>query len=491
VFEKIDLTRAVDDRTFEKAMDPLRMRLGELQRELRDRKIPVIIAIEGWNASGITMVISELIQYLDPRGFSLYSIGSPSDDETARPLMWRFWGKIPAKGRISIFARSWYSRALAEEVSGIEWKKGVKRSIVQINKFERQLSDDGYVILKFFLHISKEEQKRRLEARETNLLTSWMITKGDWDFHRNYESYLPVIEQFIGETDSRQAPWTIVAATDHNATILTVYSSLIRSLEKELADSGSPGGGKRGKTEIIKPKKTEVHRKSTASVALTESQYNESLKEHQERVREIQYFLYKRRIPLIIVYEGWDAAGKGGNIMRLVRTMNPRGYNVIPVSRPNDAELEYHYLWRFFRQFPKTGHTTIFDRSWYGRVLVERVENYCSEAEWKRAYNEINEIEGDFVENGGGIVKFWLEVSRDEQLKRFTMREQDPRKQWKITDEDWRNREKSELYDAAIDEMLARTSTAAAPWTIVESDDKWYARIKALKTVISYGERLM
>ncbi|MDD1719488.1 MAG: polyphosphate:AMP phosphotransferase, partial [Methanoregulaceae archaeon] len=424
---------------------------------------------------------------LDPRGFSLHSIGSPSDDERARQLLWRFWAKIPPKGRISLFARSWYSRALAEEVSGIEWQKRMRGSIRQINQFERQLADDGCLIMKFFLHISKEEQKRRMKEREIHPLTSWMITKGDWDFHHNYESYLPVIEDFIKETDTGFAPWTIIGATDPNATILSVFSTVVRTLENGIV---LPAGSDR-KTEIIRPKKSEVKRRSEAPHSLTGEDYQERLRELQERVREVQYLLYKRRIPLIIVYEGWDAAGKGGNILRLVRNLNPRGYNVIPVSRPNDMENEYHYLWRFYRHFPKDGHTTIFDRSWYGRVLVERVEGYCSKSEWKRAYNEINEMEECFVENDGGLVKFWLEISRDEQLKRFNAREEDPLKQWKITDEDWRNRDKWDLYEEAVVEMLERTSTASAPWTVVESDDKWYARIKTLETVISHAESLL
>src|SRR5512139_3067779 len=193
MFERIDLTRKTEDRTFEKEIGPLQKQLGVLQRDLRDRKIPVMIVVEGWNASGLTMVMNELIQYLDPRGFSLHSIGSPTDEERARPLLWRFWEKIPPEGRIALFARSWYSRSLAEVISGVEWKRGVSQSLDQINQFERQLSDDGTIVLKFFLHISKEEQKRRLHEREQNLLTSWMITRGDWDFHNQYDNYLPVI----------------------------------------------------------------------------------------------------------------------------------------------------------------------------------------------------------------------------------------------------------------------------------------------------------
>jgi len=489
MFEKYDLSKKTDDKTLEKSIEPLQRQLGVLQRSLRDHKIPAIIVVEGWNASGITRVIHELIQFLDPRGFSMHSIGSPTDEERARPLLWRFWVKTPKKGRLAIFARSWYSRSLAEYIAGIEWKRSIKHSISTINSFERQLADDGAVILKFFLHISKEEQKKRLDERENNPLTSWMITKGDWDFHRQYDSYLPIIEQFIEETDNTFAPWTVVEATDENHTVQKVYSTVVKALEKRIAYADSHGKNFK-KNEIIKSKKNDVKRASKAAETLARDEYQKKLLEYEERIRDIHYLLYKRKLPLIIVYEGWDAAGKGGNIMRLVRHMNPRGYDVVPVSRPDQTEADHHYLWRFYQHFPKAGHVTIFDRSWYGRVLVERVEGYCEEYEWKRAYNEINEMEQAYFDSGGGLVKFWLEISKDEQLRRFKQRQDDPLKQWKITDEDWRNRKKWDQYEKALDEMLARTSTPDAPWTVIESDDKWFARLKTLKTVIAYSERM-
>ena len=493
MFDKLDLSKSVDDRTFEKEIAPLQTKLGILQRSLWDRKVPIIIVVEGWNASGITMVIHELIQYLDPRGFSLHAIGSPNDEERARPLLWRFWIKTPARGRMSIFARSWYSRSLAEQVSGIDWKSRIRHAISTINNFERQLSDDGAIILKFFLHISKEEQRRRLDEREKDALTSWMITKGDWDFHHHYDDFFPIIERYIAETDTSAAPWTIVEAADSNYTRLRVFATVIKNLEKKLArieHNGGNGGKNSHRNDIIKPPRTVVKRKSKAPVGYTKREYEELLVQAQDRARDIQYLLYKRKIPLIIVYEGWDAAGKGGNIMRLVRHMNPRGYDVVSVGRPDQTELDHHYLWRFYQRFPPAGHITIFDRSWYGRVLVERVEEFCTREEWKRAYNEINEMEEAYTDSGGGLIKFWLEVSREEQYNRFMARQNDSLKEWKMTDEDWRNREKWGQYEEAVDEMLARTSTIPAPWTVVESDDKYFARLKTLQTVIDYGERL-
>jgi len=489
MFERYNLNLAVDEKTIEKTLPEIKELLGELQRACRDNGIPVVILIEGWNASGITSVSSEIVQAIDPRGYNLYSVGTPTDEEKAHSLIWRFFIKTPPKGRIAIFARSWYSRTLAEQLSGLNWNEWLKESTSAIRNFERQLVDDGTLVLKFFLHISKEEQRRRMIERERDTLTGWMITRGDWDFHHQYDLYLPVIEQIIEDTDTPFAPWTIVEATSPSYAGFKVISRITKVLERRVSGKESPGKNYRDRSPKYKKRLDvdNVDLKKTVSKQV----YPGQLKEYQDRVREAQYLLYKRKVPLIIVYEGWDAAGKGGNILRLTASMNPRGYGVVPVSRPNDYEMSHHYLWRFYSHFPKAGHITLFDRSWYGRVLVERVEGFCSEAEWKRAYNEINEMEQNFVAEGGGIVKFWLEIDQDEQLARFQQRETDSKKQWKITDEDWRNREKWGEYRDAVNEMLAKTDTPFAPWTLVESNDKFYSRLKTLQTTIDYVGTLL
>jgi polyphosphate kinase 2 (PPK2 family) len=328
--------------------------------------------------------------------------------------------------------------------------------------------------------------------RERNPLTAWLVTPGTWDFHNNYDSYLPIIEEFIEKTDTDYAPWYIVEATDRKYTILRVYSILVKTLEKRVASETDERAKKGKQKSISKLPKNPVQRNSSASLSYSKEECQNLLNMLQIEMLELNYILFKRKIPFIVVYEGWDAAGKGGNITRLARYINPLGYNVVPVSAPNDYEKEHHYLWRFIRQYPKAGHFAIYDRSWYGRVLVERVEGLCSEEEWSRAYQEINEMEQDYVENsGGGIIKFWLEISKEEQLKRFKQRDEDPLKQFKITEEDWRNREKWDLYDTAVDEMLARTNTRYAPWIVIESNNKWYARVKALKAVIEHAEKLL
>jgi polyphosphate:AMP phosphotransferase len=399
--------------------------------------------------------------------------------------------KVPPKGRIAIFARSWYSRAITEELSRIGWKKSFKDRAVSINNFERQLIDDGTVIVKFFLHISKEEQKQRLTERERNPLTTWMVTPRIWDIHYKYDENLPEIDELIEKTDTDPAPWNVIAATDPRHTLLKIHSILVKTLEERIAGNSGAGKGKARHGDPVMPKKSRVRRGSSPPESFSKEECQHTLENLQLEMIELHSLLYKRRIPLIIVYEGRDAAGKGGNILRISRFMNPLGFDVAPVAKPNDTEKERHYLWRFYQQFPKAGHITIFDRSWYGRVLVERVEGFCTEYEWKRAYNEINEMEEEYAGSGGGIVKFWLEIGKEEQLRRFRQRASDPLKTWKITDEDWRNREKWDVYTDAIDEMLARTNTEYAPWTVIESDNKWYARVKTMKTLVEYSQSLL
>jgi polyphosphate:AMP phosphotransferase len=483
----------IDRKTFEKKVAPLQERLGILQRQLRDAGIPVIVVMEGWDAAGITRSTKMVIDSLDPRGFTLHTIEQPTDSERVRPFMWRFWTRTPAKGRIAIFARSWYSRAISAEMQKTGWTKSLKGRTIAINNFERQLTDDSAVLVKFFLHIEKEEQKRRFIAREHDPLKAWLVTPALWEIHKSYDISLPVIDHFLEKTDTKSAPWHILDATDENFAVLKIYTALVAALEKALAVKA---GEKRAKLpDPVLPEKRPVKRSvggSQDNKTCTREDCQPTLDALQEEMLRVQALLFKRKIPLIIVYEGWDAAGKGGNITRLARYMNPRGYDVIPTSAPGATEKSHHYLWRFVKNFPQAGHIAIFDRSWYGRVLVERVENFCSKNEWQRAYREINEMEADYVySSGGGIIKFWLEITKDEQLRRFEQREDDPLKQWKITDEDWRNREKWDSYDKAVDEMLARTNTEIAPWTVIGSEEKWPARIHTIETVTAYCRDLL
>ena len=492
MLEQIDLSKKIPRAEYKAIMADLELKLGDLQRQAKDLNIPVIIIFEGWDAAGKGTAINRFLLSLDSRGFRVHPTNPPNEEEMLRPFLWRFWTKTPERGRIAIFDRSWYGKVLVERVDKIVKKKVWSQAYDEIKSFERQLADDGNVIIKFFLHITQKEQKRRFKKLEGNPSTSWKVDEDDWKHHRQYDTYLEATEEMLAKTDTDYAPWTIVEAHDRRFATVKVFNTVIEAMEREIHAVKNA----ETKNDIVKTSTAQLANisssildKADLSLVLTREEYVASLKTCQRRIREIEHEVYLKRLPVIIVYEGWDAAGKGGNIKRLVQGMDPRGYEVISIGVPNDVEKAHHYLWRFWSNIPKAGHIALFDRSWYGRVLVERIEGFCSEEEWKRAYREINEMEDHLVNFGTVLVKFWVQIDQEEQLRRFEERGNTPHKQWKITDEDWRNREKWDQYKAAVDEMLYRTSTSYAPWTIIESNSKWYARIKALTTVIKEVER--
>jgi polyphosphate kinase 2 (PPK2 family) len=487
MLEKVDLSKQLPKPEYKSVMRGLKNRLSELQRKVYNLGIPVIIVFEGWDAAGKGTMINRLLISMDPRGFKVHPINPPNEEELLRPFLWRFWIKTPEKGRVAIFDRSWYGRVLVARVEKLVKPRVWEKAFDEIRSFERQLSDDGAVIIKFFLHISKDEQKNRFKKLQKNPSTSWKVTEDDWQSHKKYEKYLEAIEEMLARTDTEYAPWTIVEAHDRRYSTVKVFKTVIGRIEQQIHIHEQS----RSIKTIKKPDQnsedmllTSTLGQTDLTLSLEREAYEESLDLYQKRIRELEHEVYVDRVPVIIVYQGWDAAGKGGNIKRLVARMDPRGYEVITVAAPNDVEKAHHYLWRFWMQMPKAGHIAIFDRSWYGRVLVERVEGFAKENEWKRAFREINEMEQQWVNFGTVIFKFWLHISKEEQLRRFEERQKNEHKKWKITDEDWRNREKWEQYREAVDEMLIRTSTSSAPWHVIESNSKLYARIKVLKTVV-------
>lgn len=488
--QRVDLSKKLGKAAYKAAMPELERKLGELQRKARELGVPVAIVFEGWDAAGKGTLINKLILALDPRGFNVYPTNPPTEDERLRPPLWRFWNRTPARGRIAVFDRSWYGRVLVERVDKIVKKRAWQAAYGEINAFERQLTDDGAVVIKFFLHISKPTQKIRFQKLLANPATSWKVTKEDWRHHRQYAKYARAVNDMLRPTSPRWAPWTVIEAEDERFATVKMFRAAVAAIEGRIAErEGKPSAIILPKHAKLTPIRSSMLDKIGLARSLKRPVYEDQLDSCQERIWELEHEIYRQRIPVVILYEGWDAAGKGGNIRRLVQSMDPRGYEVVPVIAPNDVEKAHHYLWRFWTHFPKAGHIVIFDRSWYGRVMVERIEKFCSEAEWKRAYQEINEMEEQWADFGAVIVKFWLQISDAEQLRRFKARQETPHKRWKITDEDWRNREKWPQYKAAVDEMLARTSTVKAPWTIVEANDKLYARIKALRTVIAAVEK--
>lgn len=492
MLEKVDLAKKMDKDQYKRVIEGLQLKLSSLERQIREFKIPVIIVFEGWGSSGKGTLINKLILPLDPRGFNVYTTNYLSEEEKSKPFLWRFWVKTPERGRIAIFDKSWYRRTLVERMDNDIKGEELSSSFEDIKSFEKALADDGNLILKFFLHISKKEQNRRFKELEGNKSTAWRVNKEDKKHNEQYDDYVKIIDEMIEQTDDSFAPWTVVEATDSRFATFKVFTIVIKALEEKIAEYNSKIAKKTVKSEII-TEASIINSTTLDIVDLTKTiekdEYKIKLKEYQQRIRNIEHEIYTKRIPVIICYEGWDAAGKGGNIKRVTENLDPRGYEVSPISAPTELENSHHYLWRFWNKVPKAGHITIFDRTWYGRVLVEKIEGFCSEEQWKRSYNEINDMEKQLTNFGVVLVKFWLHIDKDEQLKRFQERESIPSKSWKITEDDWRNRDKWDQYEESANEMLLRTSTTYAPWTIVESNDKYYARLKVLKTVIEAIEK--
>ena len=491
MLEKIDLSKKVDKKTYRRVMDEAEEKLGLLQRECKDAGIPVILVFEGMGAAGKGVQINRLIQALDPRGFDVYACDRPTEDEQMRPFLWRYWTKTPAKGRIAVFDRSWYRSVQVDRFDGLTPEDKLGDAYQDILSFEKQLCDDGTVIMKFFLYIDKEEQKKRFKKLEGSKETSWRVTTEDWNRNKDFDRYLKMNEEMLEKTDTDYAPWVIIEAVDKDYAALKIVSSVMDRLEYELEHHRLRGGNPVQKQEVKTRErfKNGVLSGIDLSKSLTEEEYKTRLKKLQKRLAELHSELYRLRIPVVIGFEGWDAGGKGGAIKRLTSNLDPRGYRVNPTAAPNDIEKVHHYLWRFWNSVPKAGHIAIFDRTWYGRVMVERIEGFCSEAEWRRAYQEINEMESHMANAGAVVLKFWLHIDKDEQERRFKERQANPAKQWKITDEDWRNREKWDQYEEAVNEMLIRTSTTYAPWIVVEGNDKRYARVKVLQTVVDALEK--
>ena len=464
--------------------------LGELQRVCREKKIPVMIAFEGYGAAGKGLQIGNLIQALDPRGFKVYAVKNETEEERMRPFMWRFWTKIPEKGRIAIFDTSWYRRVMIERFEGKTPEKELEKDFESIRAFEKQLTDDGMVIIKLFLKIDRKEQKKRFEKLLVSKDTAWRVSKGDLKRNHDFKEYKAINEEMLRKTDADYAPWTVINATKKKEAKVAVYQAVIQAMEeavarKELEEKGSL----EKKTEVKRETAESILAKADLSKSMPKEVYEERLKELQKKMEHLHGELYRRRIPVVLGFEGWDAGGKGGAIKRLTSHMDPRGYVVNPTASPSDTEKAHHYLWRFWRAMPKAGHIAIFDRTWYGRVMVERIEGFCTEKEWKRAYGEINAMEQDLVNAGAIVLKFWMQIDKDEQARRFEARQENPKKQWKITDEDWRNREKWDQYEVAVEEMLEKTSMPHAPWIVVEGNDKYYARIKVLECVTEAIEK--
>jgi len=485
MLSKIKLNRRAAKQGYKERRERYEHKLSALQRRARELGVPVLIVFEGWDAAGKGTLINELILALDPRGFSVHSTREPTEEEALRPLLWPFWVQTPASGRIAIFDRSWYYRLLSRRCEEGMKAREYGPFCDDIRAFERQLADDGVLIIKIFLHISRKEQKRRLDRLRANRATAWRVTDSDLKQHRRYRRYFKATEELLSRTNTRAARWTVVPAHDRRFAALRIFRLVAGVMERGIARAETDRGGEPtpATAKAFAPRVLRLG-DVDPSRALEREDYDRKKRKLQRRLRELEHEVYRHRVPVIIVYEGRDAAGKGGNIRRLTQKLDPRGYEVVPIIAPNEVEKQHHYFRRFWKKLPKAGHITVFDRSWYGRVLVERVEEFATESEWRRAYREINEVEQHWTRCGVLLLKFWLQIDADEQLRRFRERERVLHKRWKITEEDWRNRRKSKAYRDAAEEMLFRTDRPDAPWHIVATNCKLYARIHVMKTVV-------
>ncbi len=448
--------------------------LAMLQRQCIHFNIPVLIVVEGWESSGKGYVINDLARELDTRAFQVHVFERAGEEEEQRSFTWRFWTRIPAKGDFAIFDRSSYYHMMNDLSLG---KSELEQQIAYIHDAEKMLYDDGTIILKFFLNIIQKTQKERISDLVSDDNRKFLVTKNDTSQNKHYQKYQEHFSQILNLSHFDFAPWHLLSAENRKAASKYILGTSIRLLQEGV--DRHLGKQKTATTfaRAYNRQTSHLHDLDT-ELRLEETAYEEQSKALQKQAQELAYALYTNKVPTIVVFEGMDAAGKGGAIKRLTKSMDPRGYTVNPTSAPSDMDKAHHYLWRFYNNFPKKGLMSIFDRSWYGRVLVERVENLANPAEWERAYGEIKAMEQELADYGAIILKFFLYIDKDEQYKRFLDRQAD--KPYKLTDEDWKNRNKWDAYILAANEMIDRTSTASVPWILVEGNDKYYARIKVL-----------
>jgi len=489
MFETAELGQRVSKDEYRKREPALREQLLEAQATLRKAGFPVIVLFAGVDGAGKGETANLLNEWMDPRGIVTRAFDAPTTEESERPYLWRFWRDLPPKGRLGIFLSSWYSDPLLERVHGKSDNGSFDARLDEIVSFERTLADDGALIIKFWMHLGKNAQRKRFKDLEKNPLQKWRVTKKDWAHWKLYKQFVAAAERLIMRTSTGDAPWMIIEGADPRYRSLRVGSALLDGMNRRLAERASQSAVPTTNGDALFSAPTTILAGLKTGRTLEKKDYRKRLNELQGRLNRLHRSARDRKASTILVFEGWDAAGKGGAIRRITAALDARDYRVISIAAPSDEEREQHYLWRFWRHLPRAGRFTIFDRSWYGRVLVERVEGFATEREWRRAYAEINDFEQRLVDHGNILVKFWIHITKEIQEERFKARLDVPHKSWKITDEDWRNREKWDDYEIAVNTMIEKTSTRTGPWVLVEGNDKRFARIKVLEAVCENVER--
>ncbi|MFG0321030.1 polyphosphate:AMP phosphotransferase [Pseudomonas sp. zjy_15] len=484
MFESAEIGHSIDKEAYDAEVPALREALLEAQYELKQQaRFPVIVLINGIEGAGKGETVKLLNEWMDPRMIDVLTFDQQTDEELARPPAWRYWRALPPKGRMGVFFGNWYSQMLQGRVHGVFKDAVLDQAITGAERLEEMLCDEGALIIKFWFHLSKKQMKARLKSLKDDPLHSWKISPLDWQQSQTYDRFVRFGERVLRRTSRDYAPWHIIEGVDPNYRSLAVGRILLESLQAALANN--PKGKHQGN---VAPLSHSIDDRSLLgaldmTLRLDKADYQEQLITEQARLAGLLRDKRMRRHALVAVFEGNDAAGKGGAIRRVAAALDPRQYRIVPIAAPTEEERAQPYLWRFWRHIPARGKFTIFDRSWYGRVLVERVEGFCSPADWMRAYSEINDFEEQLVDAGVVVVKFWLAIDQQTQLERFEEREQIPFKRYKITEDDWRNRDKWDEYSQAVGDMVDRTSNEIAPWTLVEANDKRWARVKVVRTI--------
>jgi polyphosphate:AMP phosphotransferase len=492
MFESASLSHRIEKAAYKREEPKLRQALLNAQYDLKQNgKFATLILIAGVEGAGKGETVNLLNEWMDPRHIEVSGFADPSDEESERPRVWRYWRGLPPKGKIGMFFGAWHTQPIVDRVTGRIGAGQFDQHIGEILRLERMLVDEGVLLLKFWFHLSKAQQKKRLRELEKDPATSWRVTKKDWELFKHYDDFSAVCEPFVRKTSTGEAPWLVVSGADPRYRSLTVGRTLLAALRERLDDK--PGGRLPDRNPPLLPQvdKLNVLRALQLDQTLSKKSYDKELEQWQGRLNKLFRDPRMKQMSVVAVFEGNDAAGKGGAIRRVTQALDARGYQTISVAAPTEEERAQPYLWRFWRRIPRRGRLAIFDRSWYGRVLVERVEGFCKEYDWMRAYSEINDFEQQLVQHNVLVVKFWLATSKEEQFLRFKAREKVSFKRFKITAEDWRNRKKWDAYEVAVCDMVDRTSTNVAPWTLIEANNKYYARLKVLRTLTVAVERAL
>lgn len=495
MFEIAEAGSTVSKADYDALTPQLRVDLINAQYDLSGAGFPVVILLVGDDRIGCDEVINLLNAWLDARQIDTHVFERPTAEERERPRFWRYWRMLPPAGRIALFRGGWALSVISDFAEGRIDEAHFNARLDHIRQFEKALVDDGALILKFWLHLPRDERKKQLKKARKDPSRPRIPDEADWTILERFDQVEPIVQRFLRETSTAETAWEIVEGTDHRHRNLTVARRLLNALVERL---NYPRGATLGATlapghdgkpsprigdGLSHPADADILGTVDLSATMPYEAYRPTLEQQQGRLGRLSRKARLRGISSVIVFEGWDTAGKGGVIRRLTAAMDAADYRVVSVSAPTPEEKSHHYLWRFWRQLPRAGRMLIFDRSWYGRVLVERVEGFARDDEWRRAYAEINDFEEQFIEHGTPVFKFWLHIDPDEQARRLEARAQTPYKKYKLTEEDLRNREKWPAYTVAANEMIARTSTEIAPWHLVAANDKRHARVEVLRTL--------